>query len=164
MNAFAVSLVLATVLDGLVAGFLLGFAVVVMPGIATLGDRDFLRAFRVIDGVIQRGSPLFGIVWVGSALASVAALALGFGPSETVARALLTSATISYIVGVQLPTGLVNIPLNNGVQALDVDGASDEECRAARLAFEARWNRWNRIRTAVAVVVTSMLAVVLLRY
>ena len=50
-----IALALATFLCSLVAGFLFAFAVVVMPGIRNLGDREFLRAFQEIDGVIQRG-------------------------------------------------------------------------------------------------------------
>jgi uncharacterized membrane protein len=37
----------------LVAGFLFAFAAVIMPGIRSLGDRAFIRAFQVIDRVIQ---------------------------------------------------------------------------------------------------------------
>jgi uncharacterized membrane protein len=48
-----VSLLLATLLCSLVTGFLFAFAVVVMLGIAALDDAGFLRAFQVIDRVIQ---------------------------------------------------------------------------------------------------------------
>jgi uncharacterized membrane protein len=64
--AAQIALALAAFLCSLVAGFLLAFALVVMPGIRNLGNREFLRAFREIDGVIQRGHPLFGLVWLGS--------------------------------------------------------------------------------------------------
>ena len=42
---FLAALLLATLLCALVAGFLFAFAVVVMPGIATLDDTGFLRGF-----------------------------------------------------------------------------------------------------------------------
>ena len=45
----------------------------------TIGDREFIHAFQQIDGVIQRGQPLFGMVWIGSALALLAGFALGLG-------------------------------------------------------------------------------------
>jgi hypothetical protein len=66
-------LVLATFLCSLVAGFLFAFAAVVMPGIGRLDDRGFIRAFQVIDRVIQRNQALFVLVWVGSVLALIAA-------------------------------------------------------------------------------------------
>ena len=43
----------------LVAGLLFAFAVVVMPGLRWLGDREFPGAFRAVDGVIQAAQPVF---------------------------------------------------------------------------------------------------------
>ena len=68
---FQIALILATFLCSLVAGFLFAFAVVVMPGIGSLNDRDFLRAFQVMDHVIQNNQPIFMLVWVGSVVSLV---------------------------------------------------------------------------------------------
>ena len=57
VSTFQIVLILATLLCSLVAGFLFAFATVVMPGIKTLNDREFIRAFQVIDGVIQNNQP-----------------------------------------------------------------------------------------------------------
>ena len=51
VEIFQVTLIVATFLCTLVAGFVFAFAVVVMPGIRTLGDGEFLRAFQVMDRV-----------------------------------------------------------------------------------------------------------------
>ena len=163
MTALELTLLIAALLCALVAGFVFGFAVVVMPGIGTLEDREFLRAFQVVDGVIQRGQPLFGLVWVGSAVAVLAAVALGFVHLEGLERLLLLVAGSSYLLGVQLPTFAVNIPLNNELQKLDLDATDDGVCRAARQGFERRWNRWNTARTVVATVVSAALMLLLLR-
>ncbi len=79
MGIFQIAMLVATFLCSLVAGFLFAFAVMVMPGIGTPNDREFIRAFQVIDGVIQNNQPLFLLVWGGSALALVAAVALRVG-------------------------------------------------------------------------------------
>ena len=158
-----IALVLAAFLCSLVAGFLFAFAVVIMPGIRNLGDREFLRAFQEMDGVIQRGHPLFGLVWVGSVLALVAARGLGVGQVTGLDRILLVLAGGVYLLGVQLPTLVINIPLNNELQALDIDGAEELRCRSARERFEPRWNQWNTIRTALAVTASAMLVVLLIR-
>lgn len=163
MTAFEVVLLLATLLCGMVAGLVLGFAVVVMPGIATLGDREFLRAFQVIDGVIQRGQALFGIVWLGSAAAALLALVLGFGQLPEWDRVVLALAALGYLLGVQLPTAAINIPLNNQIQELDVASLDDPACQRARMGFEARWNRWNSVRAAVATVVTAAFLTIAIR-
>ena len=162
--AAQIVLVLAAFLCSLVAGFLFAFAVVVMPGIRNLGDREFLRAFQAIDGVIQRGQPLFGLVWLGSVLALVAGLALGVGQVAGLEKLFLAIAGGVYLLGVQLPTFLVNIPLNNELQALDFEEADAASCRTARERFEPRWNRWNTIRTALAVLASAMLVVFLTRF
>jgi len=155
--AFSFSLLLGTVLCALVAGLLFSFAVVVMPGISHLGDREFIPAFQQIDGVIQRGQPLFGLVWIGSALALVAGLALGLGRLEGLEKALLVAATGMYLLGVQLPTIVVNIPLNNALQKVDGDSRDGLRWQSERKAFEKRWVRWNVFRTWIAVLVTVML-------
>jgi uncharacterized membrane protein len=163
MAALEITLVVATLLCSLVAGLVFGFAVIVMPGIATLKDREFLRAFQVVDGVIQRGQPLFGLVWLGSAAAVLIAIVLGVGRLDGSDRLLLLVAGLSYLLGVQLPTLVVNVPLNNEVHKLDLDSTDDDASRSARERFERRWNRWNIVRTAVATLVSTALTVLLLR-
>ena len=63
MGTFQIALILATFLCSLVAGFLFAFALVAMPGIRSLKDREFIRAFQVMDRVIQNNQPLFVLVW-----------------------------------------------------------------------------------------------------
>lgn len=162
--AAQIALGLASFFCSLVAGFLFAFAVVVMPGIRNLGDREFLLAFQEMDGVIQRGQPLFGFVWLGSALALVAGLALGVGQVAGLDRVLLVFACGVYLLGVQLPTFIVNIPMNNALQAFDIDGADEATRRSARERFEPRWNRWNLIRTSLAALTSAILVVFLIRF
>lgn len=163
MRAFQLTLILATLLCTLVAGVVFAFAVVVMPGIRNLSDGGFLASFQAMDRVIQNRQPLFALVWLGSVVALVAAVGLGFGRLDGTGRALLAGATALYLLGVQLPTFVVNIPLNNAVQALDVEAMDDAALQAARGRFEARWNASNSARTVVACLVSVMLLVVVLR-
>lgn len=48
-----------------------------MPGIGRLGDPAFIRAFQVIDAIIQESQPLFMLVWLGSIAGLIATLVLG---------------------------------------------------------------------------------------
>ena len=59
MGIFQIALMLATLLCSLVAGFCFAWALVVMPGIRSLNDREFIRAFQVMDRVIQNYQPIF---------------------------------------------------------------------------------------------------------
>ena len=154
---FALLLILATLLCALVAGLLFSFAVVTMPGIRRLSDREFIRAFQVMDDVIQKNQPIFMLVWLGSAPLMLVATVWGYSQLDAVGRGLIVVAAALYILGVQVPTALINVPLNNKLQTLDVDTMDESAQTAARRDFEPRWNRWNRIRTIVATIVTTLL-------
>ena len=163
MELFHLVVLVAAALCGLVAGFLFGFAVVAMPGLEKLSDREFIRAFQVMDRVIQDRQPLFMVVWVGSVVTLLVALAMGFQQPDGLTRGLLIAASALYLLGVQVQTARVHIPLNNEIQTVDVEAVGEAEQKQARERFEARWNRSNRIRTVIAVVTMLLLLVVLMR-
>ena len=152
----------AALLCGLTAGLVLAFAVVVMPGIRALPDRDYLRAFKGMDRVIQQNDPRFLVVWVGSLAALLAAVPLNVGALGGVGASLLVGAAAIYVLCVQLPTAVVNVPLNNHLQTLDLDNLDAPTLRTERDAFEDRWVYWNSVRTVCAFVSTAALLVVLL--
>ncbi len=157
------TLIIATLLCGLVAGLLSGFAVVTMPGIRSLPDGEFIRAFQVMDRIIQNNQPLFMLAWIGSVVAVVASAAIGLAELDGVDLGLVLAAAVVYLIGVQAPTAVVNIPLNNALQEVDTGASDDRQLAAARERFERRWNTWNRIRSALATVTTALLAILLLR-
>lgn len=161
MAIFPVLLIVATLLCALVSGFLFAFAVVVMPGIRALRDAEFLRAFQAMDRVIQDRQPIFMAVWIGSVLALLAAAVVGVRSLDGTARLALLAATAVWLLGVQLPTMAVNIPLNNRIQSLVIDEMTEADCSTARRQFESRWNRANVIRTLLACAVSLLLLVLL---
>lgn len=163
MDTFPIGLVSATLLCSLVAGFVFAFACVAMPGIGSLGDREFLHSFQVMDRMIQNNQPLFVLVWAGSAVTLVISAAIGFGRLAGIDRALLLVAVVVYILGVQLPTLTINVPLNNQLQTLDLETMDDAALAQARIDFEPRWNRWNQIRTVLATLTSALLIVLVLR-
>ena len=158
-SIFQITLILATFFTSLVAGFLLAFAIVVMAGIKALPDREFIRAFQVMDGVIQNNHPLFIIVWVGSVLALIVSAVFGIWQLDGISRIILLLATFVYIVGVQLPTLAINVPLNNRLQTLDTSSADNIMQKQARNEFESRWNFWNSFRTILASLVSVTLMI-----
>lgn len=162
MNLIQILLLAATLLCSLTAGFLFAFSVVIMPGIERLDDGAFVRAFQVMDRIIQDNHPIFIFVWVGSVIALLGATIGGLVLLTGAARICLIAAAAIYLAGVQLPTFTINIPLNNAIQAVDVETVGDETLRETREAFESRWNRWNGIRTGFAVLASGLLMVVVL--
>jgi len=163
MTAIQAMVLLGTLLCSLVAGVLFTFAIVVMPGIAKLDDGSFLRAFQAIDRVIQNNQPVFLFVWLGSALALIAAAVTSVWELGGTDRLLAIGAALVYVFGVQLPTATINVPLNNQLQKLDIGTMSEEARQRARMDFEPRWNRWNAIRTACSISASIALLLLLLR-
>ena len=90
------------------------------------------------------------------------AAGLGFGQLAGMQRIILAASAAIYMVGVQVPTLAINVPLNNTLQAVNVDAISEGGNKAARVAFEARWNQWNQIRTVASTIVSCLLLITLL--
>ena len=163
MGIFQIALILATFLCSIVAGLLFAFALVVMPGIRSLNDREFIRAFQVIDRVIQNNQPVFVLVWVGSVVTLLTSVVLGIGQLHGADRLLIIFAATAYLLGVQLSTITINIPLNNKLQILDVNAMNETTLKEARKNFDPRWNLWNSIRAAFASLVSVLLIILLFR-
>ena len=157
MTLFVGFLIVSTLLCALVTGFILTYAVVVMPGFAKLDDRDFIRAFQVTDGVIQNNQPLFMLAWVGSIVSVVATMILGFIELHGIERWTVISIGFVYLLGVQGITIRIYLPLNNRLQHLEIDEMDPESLSKERNKFETRWNYFNNIRTLIAFAVSFSL-------
>ena len=145
-----ISLVFAVLTCSLVTGFIFTYAVVVMPGFSKLDDKEFLRAFQVTDGVIQNNQPLFMLTWVGSIISVLSVIVISFlslGLSE--AWKLIVVGLI-YLLGVQGVTISIHLPLNNRIQAIDINNMNNQSLNEERTKFEMRWNYFNKIRTFIA--------------
>ena len=161
MDLFQITLIISTFLCSITGGFLFAFATVVMPGIGSLNDREFILSFQVIDRVIQRGQPAFMVVWIGSIIVLIISAVSGIGELEGTEWIFMIPAVLCYLLGVQLPTGTVNVPLNNKLQELDIGAMDKADLKTARDHFESRWIRWNLIRTFFSNL-TSLLLIILL--
>ena len=129
----------------LVTGFILTYAVVVMPGLSELDDKEFIRAFQVTDRVIQNNQPLFLLTWLGSIL-SVIGLILSSIISVGLPEAwLIISVGSLYLFGVQGITISVHLPLNSRIQKMNITKMNYQTLREERLKFETKWNLFNNI-------------------
>ena len=154
---FQTALIVTTFLCSMVAGFLLAFLLVIMPGIGNLSDKDFIKSFQAIDKIIQDGQPIFIFIWVGSILVIILTAIVGMFQLNGMMLFLIIAVTSIYIIGVQLPTILINVPLNNKLQSIDIDNLYEEALLNEREKFETRWNKWNFIRTAFACLTSFIL-------
>jgi uncharacterized membrane protein len=150
-----VSLVAATVTTGLTAGLLYAFAHTVMPGLRRTDDRTFVGAFQSIDRAVI--NPWFMAGFLGGPALTLAAVLVGAVRGATLGWLL---AALVLHVAVLVITMAVHVPMNNRLQAVGSDRPVD--LAAARQRFEARWVRWNVVRTIAAVAAFIALAVALI--
>lgn len=141
-------LVAAMTLTGLSAGLFATFSYAVMPGLRRTDDAVFVHTMRAINVAIL--NPVFALIFVGAAAASVAALVAGWG---TDARPWLIGALVLYIVGAFIVTGAVNVPLNDAL------AAGSEGPAQLRAAFEDRWVAGNHVRSVLTTMALVCLAI-----
>ncbi len=154
-------LLISTLLCALVTGFVFTYAVIVMPGLAKLADKEFIRAFQVTDEVIQNNQPIFMIVWIGSMISVIGVMITAFMSPYSVETALVILTGFVYLLGVQGLTVFVHLPLNKQIQGVNVVDMDAGPLREQRMLFEARWTRFNRIRTLIALVVSASFMIAL---
>ena len=157
----SVGLVLTSTLScALATGFVFTYAVIVMPGLAKLTDKEFIRAFQVTDELIQNNQPIFMIVWVGSVISVTSTLIVSLMGPYSVETVLVIIAGFVYLLGVQGLTVLVHLPLNRRIQTVNAEEWDASALREERLLFETRWIRFNWIRTLIGlgVIVTFIVA------
>ena len=161
MEIFYFFLFLSILTCSLVTGFIFTYAIIVMPGLSKLSDKEFLKAFQVTDAVIQKKQPIFMLTWVGSILSVLSLILISItyvGLSETW---LIVLVALIYLLGVQGITIFIHLPLNNQIQKLNLEKLKDENLRDERLNFENKWNFFNNIRTTIAFFVSLTLLIFL---
>ena len=164
MNFLEVSLICSILSCTLVTGFTLLYAVVIMPGLSKLDDKEFIKAFQVTDGVIQDNQPLFILTWLGSVISVVGAILSSIISVGLPEAWLIVFVGVVYLLGVQGITLSVHLPLNNHIKKINIEKTDHQTLSVEREKFETRWNFFNTIRTAISFLVSlTLLLVVALR-
>lgn len=145
MTIRTVSLMVATLSTGLMAGAFDLYAHTIMPGLARTDDRTFVGSFQAIDRAII--NPWFiGGTFLGALAFTVAAAVANRGePAFT----WIAFALAAYLVAVVV-TAAVHVPLNDAIKSA---GSPDSipDLAAVRAQFgEARWAAWNLVRVVTS--------------
>lgn len=135
-------LIITTLASGLIAGLFYAWSISVTPGLAKVGDENFLHAFQAMNRAII--NPLFLICFMGLAILLPLLSYLSYNSIDFV---YVLAASILYLVGVMAVTFLGNIPLNDKLESLKIDSMTDEQMSTFRKNFENRWNSLNNVRT-----------------
>ncbi|WP_431038500.1 DUF1772 domain-containing protein [Streptomyces sp. P6-2-1] len=141
-----VSLFLAVLAIGLMAGLFAAFAYAVMPGLGRSGDRTFVESMRNINKAILNG--WFLTPFAGTLLL-LALAALGARSSDEHRVFWWVLAALALYLVVLTVTGRINVPLNDRLAEGDLPQAA-EALAAARERFESSWVAWNIVRALAA--------------
>ena len=161
MDLLDVALIFSILLCSLVSGFILTYAIVVMPGLSNLNDKNFLRAFQVTDAVIQNKQPLFMFIWIGSIVAILTTIVVSLVSIGLSKAWLIVLIGIVYLFGVHGITVTIHIPLNNHIQNIKIEKLNEKSIADERTNFEKRWNFFNYIRTVIAISTSLSLLIIL---
>ena len=154
MEILNISLFFSTLLCSLVTGFILTYAIVVMPGLSKLDDKEFIKAFQVTDGIIQNNQPIFLLIWVGSIISVVSTIIISIFTLGILEAWKIIFVSLVYLIGVQAITIIIHLPLNRRIQKIDINSTSSQSLNEERKNFETKWNYFNNIRTVIAFLVT----------
>ena len=154
MEILNISLFFSTLLCSLVTGFVLTYAIVVMPGLSKLDDKEFIKAFQVTDGIIQNNQPIFILIWVGSIISVVSTIIISIFTLGLLEAWKIIFVSLVYLIGVQAITIIIHLPLNRRIQKIDINSTNLQSLNEERKNFETKWNYFNNIRTVIAFLVT----------
>ena len=161
MDFLDISLFFSILLCALAAGFILTYAIIVMPGLSKLDDKEFIKAFQVTDGIIQNNQPIFIFIWVGSIISVLGTIIISILSLGIVEAWLIIFAGVIYLLGVQGITISIHLPLNKHIQKIDTNSINSQTLSEVRKNFETKWNYFNNIRTGIALFVILIFLLIL---
>ncbi|MCP4484547.1 MAG: DUF1772 domain-containing protein [Flavobacteriaceae bacterium] len=155
LNFKIIVLILSVLFTGLTAGLCFTWSNAVTPGIGRLDDMSYLKAFQSMNRVIINFQ--FMIVFMGPTILLFLNAYL-FRSNSTVFWLFLVAA-ILFFIGIGLVTVFGNVPLNEILDASNLETLSKIELQELRNKFEQPWNHWHTLR-----VLSSLTSFVFLIY
>ena len=154
MSTGLVVLVIASALGaGVVAGVFFAFSTFVMPALGRIPAPAGIAAMQSINVTVINA--WFMAAFMGTAVTSVAAIALAVADWQSAFGPYVVAAGVLYVVGVIGVTRAFHIPRNDALDKLD-PAAPTSEAFWSRYLVE--WNAWNHVR-AIAPLIASGLEI-----
>jgi uncharacterized membrane protein len=141
--AAALSATVALALTGAMAGLFYAFSVSVMPGLDAITAEQAIRAMQSINRKIL--NPVFLTTYVVAPIAGLATGGLLFWLGQNWAAVIFLGAAATYLLGAFVPTAVVNVPMNDALEAAQVPTDTDEAAQRWS-SYSARWTWWNTLR------------------
>lgn len=160
-SPYLIATTVAAVSTAAVGGIFYAFSTFVMKGLDRTEPAEALTAMRGINAEAQANAPFLAL-FVGSSL-----LALGIGIaaalrlSQPGAGYVLAGAVLG--VAAFVVTMAFNVPLNNGLDAVNPATLSAVEALREWRAYRVPWTAWNHVRTVAPIIGSALMVVGLLR-
>ena len=149
INKKNIVLFLAVVTTALSAGLFYAWTISVVPGLKNITTRSYLEAFQSMNRAII--NPWFFIIFFGSLILMILSAYFQFRVQLNHTFWLIVGGTIFYLIGVIGITMFGNVPLNETLDAANINALNTDELESLRVSIESKWNRLNVIRTLFAV-------------
>ncbi len=148
MTARSILVLVSIISTGLMGGLFFGWMVTVIPGLRVIDDTTYIATMQSIN--VKIVNPAFVIPFILTpALLAIAGL-FEYRIGHQRRAGLLWASALTYVVGVLAVTAGGNIPLNNALDAFDLESASPSLALNERSGYEGPWNRWHLARTIAA--------------
>ena len=157
MSVATLAIGAAIIGSGLTAGFFWGWSVSAVRGLARVSDRTYVSTMQAVNRAIL--NPMFLLVFMGSTLVLAGAAVAAFWTGEARRGWWMTSAAVTYALGVVGITVAGNVPLNDRLDAFDIAGGTDATIAGARRDYEGPCNRLHYVRSALSVLVVALASV-----
>lgn len=125
---------------GLIAGIYFAFSIFIMPALARIEPVHAVSAMNSINSTILRS--LFMPLFLGTTLTSFILAIIALLHRSTPGATAMFAAGLIYVSGMFLCTIVLNVPLNNGLAAVDSANAALLWTR-----YLKEWTMWNHVRT-----------------
>lgn len=137
-----ISLIIATVTTGLLAGVFYAYACSVMIALGKFDDKTYVEVMNKINVVIV--NPVFMLSFLGSLAFSILAAVFHLRTDLRPALVWIAVAVVLNLLSTIITSGF-NVPLNDHL-ATATDAESIVDFAALRKDFETPWLTWNIIR------------------
>lgn len=131
-------------LIGLSGGLFFAWQVSVIPGTLRITEASYLETMKSINKEIL--NPYFFIVFFGALVFVLADTGLHLSHERNLTSLWVLLAGMFYAVTFGI-TAFGNVPLNNALEALNLDGMSPDELKNFRINYEVSWNKYHLYRT-----------------
>lgn len=132
----------AVIASGLIAGVFLAFSDFVMKSLCAASPASGIEAMQLINRKVY-GS-VFMFLLIAMLVISVVLVFYAFVYMTGPAAAWIISGCALYVIGVFIVTMVVNVPMNQRLDAMNHDGA---ETASYWVVYGSSWTLWNHVRT-----------------